>query len=53
MTEDANGDGVMSKSEMEANSRRRFDAADADRNGALDKTEVAAMRQRQRAASGN
>ncbi|WP_296511917.1 hypothetical protein [Phenylobacterium sp.] len=50
---DANGDGVMSKSEMEANSRRRFDAADADRNGALDKTEVAAMRQRQRAASGN
>jgi Ca2+-binding EF-hand superfamily protein len=50
---DANGDGAMSKSEMEANSRRRFDAADADRNGALDKTEVAAMRQRQRAASGN
>lgn len=50
---DANGDGVMSKSEMEANSRRRFDAADADRNGALDKTEVATMRQRQRAASGN
>ena len=50
---DANGDGVMSKSELEANSRRRFDAADADRNGALDKTEVAAMRQRQRAASGN
>lgn len=50
---DANGDGVMSKSEMEANTRRRFDSADSDRNGALDKTEVAAMRQRQRAASGN
>ena len=50
---DANGDGVMSRNEMEANSRRRFDSADSDRNGALDKTEVAAMRQRQRAASGN
>jgi Ca2+-binding EF-hand superfamily protein len=50
---DANGDGVMSKSEMEANSRRRFDSADTDRNGLLDKTEVASMRQRQRAASGN
>ena len=50
---DVNGDGVMSRSEMEANTRRRFDAADSDRDGVLDKTEVAAMRQRQRAASGN
>jgi len=50
---DVNGDGAMSRSEMEANSRRRFDAADTDRSGALSKTEVAAMRERQRAASGN
>jgi Ca2+-binding EF-hand superfamily protein len=52
-TIDVNDDGVMSRSELEANARRQFDSADADRNGALDKTEVAAMRQRQRAASGN
>ncbi len=50
---DANNDGVMSRSEMEANTRRRFDAADGNRDGALDKTEIAAMRQRQRVASGN
>jgi DNA-binding transcriptional regulator YiaG len=50
---DANHDGVMSRSEMEANTRRRFDAADGNRDGALDKTEIAAMRQRQRVASGN
>lgn len=50
---DVNSDGVMSRSEMEANSRRRFDAADANRDGNLDKTEIAAMRQRQRSASGN
>lgn len=50
---DVNNDGVMSRSEMEANTRRRFDAADTNRDGALDKTEIAAMRQRQRVASGN
>lgn len=50
---DVNGDGAMSRGEMEANTRRRFDAADSDRDGVLTKTEVAAMRERQRAASGN
>ena len=50
---DVNNDGAMSRSEMEANTRRRFDAADSNRDGALDKTEIAAMRQRQRVASGN
>lgn len=52
-TTDVNTDGAMSRAEMEASSRRRFDAADLDRDGALTKTEVAAMRERQRAASGN
>ena len=50
---DVNGDGSMSRSEMETSSKRRFDAADSNRDGILDKTEVAAMRQRQRAATGN
>jgi Ca2+-binding EF-hand superfamily protein len=50
---DVNGDGSMSRSEMETSSKRRFDAADSNRDGVLDKTEVAAMRQRQRAATGN
>ncbi|MFM8821354.1 MAG: EF-hand domain-containing protein [Phenylobacterium sp.] len=50
---DVNSDGFMSRSEMEASTRRRFAAADSNRDGALDKTEVAAMRQRQRSASGN
>lgn len=50
---DVNGDGAMSRSEMETSSRRRFDASDSNRDGVLDKTEVAAMRQRQRAATGN
>lgn len=52
-TTDSNGDGAMSRSELEASSRRRFDAADSNRDGVLDKTEVAALRQRQRAAAGN
>jgi hypothetical protein len=43
----------MSRSELETASKRRFDVADSNRDGALDKTEVAAMRQRQRAATGN
>ena len=50
---DVNGDGAMSRSEMETSSKRRFDASDSNRDGVLDKTEVAAMRQRQRAATGN
>ena len=50
---DVNGDGSMSRSEMETSSKRRFDASDSNRDGVLDKTEVAAMRQRQRAATGN
>lgn len=50
---DTNGDGAMSRAELETSSRRRFDAADSNRDGVLDKTEVAAMRQRQRAATGN
>jgi opacity protein-like surface antigen len=50
---DTNADGAMSRAEMETSSRRRFDAADSNRDGALDKVEVAALRQRQRAASGN
>ena len=50
---DFNGDGAMSRSEMETSSKRRFDASDSNRDGVLDKTEVAAMRQRQRAATGN
>ena len=52
-TTDANADGAMSRGVLESSSRRRFDAADSNRDGALDKTEVAALRQRQRAASGN
>jgi len=52
-TTDGNSDGAMSRSELESSSRRRFDAADSNRDGVLDKTEVAAMRQRQRVASGN
>lgn len=50
---DTNADGAMSRGELESSSRRRFDAADSNRDGALDKAEVAALRQRQRAASGN
>jgi Ca2+-binding EF-hand superfamily protein len=50
---DVNGDGSMSRSELETSSKRRFDVADSNRDGTLDKTEVAAMRQRQRAATGN
>lgn len=50
---DVNGDGSMSRSELETSSKRRFDVADSNRDGALDKTEVAAMRQRQRVATGN
>ena len=52
-TTDVNGDGSMSRSELETASKRRFDGADSNRDGALDKTEVAAMRQRQRVATGN
>jgi Ca2+-binding EF-hand superfamily protein len=52
-TTDSNGDGSMSRSELETSSKRRFDVADSNRDGALDKTEVAAMRQRQRASTGN
>jgi Ca2+-binding EF-hand superfamily protein len=52
-TTDVNGDGSMSRSELETASKRRFDVADSNRDGALDKTEVAAMRQRQRVATGN
>ena len=52
-TTDLNGDGAMSRGELESSSRRRFDAADSNRDGTLDKVEVAALRQRQRAASGN
>lgn len=52
-TTDVNGDGSMSRSELETASKRRFDAGDSNRDGALDKTEVAAMRQRQRVATGN
>jgi hypothetical protein len=52
-TTDVNGDGSMSRSELETASKRRFDASDSNRDGALDKTEVAAMRQRQRVATGN
>ena len=50
---DVNGDGSMSRSELETASKRRFDASDSNRDGALDKTEVAAMRQRQRVATSN
>ena len=52
-TTDVNGDGSMSRSELETASKRRFDASDSNRDGALDNTEVAAMRQRQRVATGN
>ena len=52
-TTDVNGDGSMSRSELETSSKRRFDVADSNRDGALDKTEVATMRQRQRVATGN
>jgi Ca2+-binding EF-hand superfamily protein len=52
-TTDVNGDGSMSRSELETASKRRFDVADSNRDGALDKTEVAAMRQRQRVATSN
>ena len=52
-TTDVNGDGSMSRSELETASKRRFDASDSNRDGALDKTEVAAMRQRQRVATSN
>lgn len=42
---DANKDGVLSRPELEAGSRRRFDAGDTNHDGWLSKDELANMRQ--------
>ncbi|WP_340646837.1 EF-hand domain-containing protein [Phenylobacterium sp.] len=42
---DANRDGALSRAELEAMSRRRFDAGDTNHDGWLSKGELATMRQ--------
>lgn len=42
---DANKDGALSRAELDAGSKRRFDQVDANRDGWLSKDELATMRQ--------
>ena len=42
---DTNKDGVLSRAELEAGSKRRFDAGDTNHDGWLSKDELATMRQ--------
>ena len=42
---DANGDGALTKTEMEAHVAQRFNAADTDGNGQIDKAELRARLQ--------
>lgn len=42
---DTNRDGVISRAEIDAGSKRRFELADTNRDGALSKDEIQAMRQ--------
>ena len=50
---DKNGDGAVSKAEMEAAGQRRFDMADTNHDGWLSKGEVILMRQRRGAGGGS
>lgn len=42
---DANRDGIITRAEIDAGSKRRFELADTDKDGALSKDELQAMRQ--------
>lgn len=45
MRGDANGDGVLSRAEFDAQGARMFDRIDADHNGSITQAEITAMQQ--------
>ena len=53
MRADTNGDGVITRQEVIDQATARFDRMDLNHDGKLDKTELAQIRERQRAMRGD